>query len=454
MREIQMTARHFCDHDCCRRSYCYAPRAVKQSTHAGLQRVGSGRVVRADEYSANRWSVRKLALLAGTLAVAAPGLVTAAELDAPSGPQPVEVHGFVSQGYIKSTGANFLADTKGRGSSEFTEVGINFTSQLTDRLRLGVQFFARDLGPVGNYSAKLDWFYLDYRWRDWFGLRAGRIKLPFGLYNDTSDIDAARVPILLPQSVYPLTSRDFYLAQTGGEIYGYVSLRALGALDYRIYGGSIFFELPNQVGSPFPITQVKSPYLVGARAMWETPVEGLRLGGSFQMLRLDLFALSPLAMPPNNALEYRLSAKLWLVSAEYAGHDLLVAAEYGRNHVTPWLSNIDLFPLAPGMEAPHYTVSEKGYLMASYRVKAWLQPGAYYSVSFPDVETRTTNRSKFQLDGALTLRFDVNQYWLFRIEGHYMHGTAGVQTALNPGPPPTELSKDWFVFLAKTTAYF
>ena len=47
----------------------------------------------------------------------------------------------------------------------------------------------------GDYvlNSWADWFDLDYRWKDWLGLRAGRVKLPYGLYNDTSDIDAARV---------------------------------------------------------------------------------------------------------------------------------------------------------------------------------------------------------------------------------------------------------------------
>ena len=96
-----------------------------------------------------------------------------------------------------------------RGSFEFAEVGINFTKALSDRLRLGVQLFARDLGPIGNYDAKFDWFYLDYRLSDWLGLRAGRVKLPFGLYNEINDVDAARVPILLPQSVYSTRNRDY-----------------------------------------------------------------------------------------------------------------------------------------------------------------------------------------------------------------------------------------------------
>src|SRR5262249_42705161 len=151
----------------------------------------------------------------------------------------LQAHGFVSQGYILTTDNNYLAKST-HGSFEFAEVGLNFTATLTEKLRAGVQLFARDLGPVGNYSAKADWFYLDYRFADWLGVRAGRTKIPFGLYNDISDIDAARVPILLPQSVYPIQNRDYLLAQTGVELYGRLPTGSAGTLDYRLYGGTIY----------------------------------------------------------------------------------------------------------------------------------------------------------------------------------------------------------------------
>src|SRR5215510_11082674 len=89
----------------------------------------------------------------------------------PTGAPPVHVHGFVSQGFIKTTHNDYLAKSE-RGSFEFTEVGLNFTTFLTDELRLGVQFFARDVGPIGDYKPQVDWFYLDYRFADWFGIRA------------------------------------------------------------------------------------------------------------------------------------------------------------------------------------------------------------------------------------------------------------------------------------------
>ncbi len=94
-------------------------------------------------------------------------------------PSDMQIHGFVSQGYIKTTRNNYLTDSARRqGSFDFTEVGINFTKQLNDKLRVGLQLFAHDLGPLGNYSPQFDWYYLDYHLFDWLGIRAGKTSCP------------------------------------------------------------------------------------------------------------------------------------------------------------------------------------------------------------------------------------------------------------------------------------
>src|SRR3989475_517531 len=176
----------------------------------------------------------------------------AAELELPGLLAPLQIHGFVSQGFLLTSDNNYLANSS-RGSFEFSEVGVNITLPATDRLTLGVQVFTRKLGPIGDYRGSLDWYYLDYHWRDWLGFRAGRVKLPFGLYNDSSDIDSARTAVLLPQSIYPAQNRDFLLAQTGAEIYGYTGLGSGGALDYRLYAGTIFLDVRPQPASPFTV---------------------------------------------------------------------------------------------------------------------------------------------------------------------------------------------------------
>jgi hypothetical protein len=351
----------------------------------------------------------------------------------------LELHGFASQGFLLTTGNNYLADTE-RGSFEFSEAGINVTRPLTDRLRTGMQLFARDLGPIGDYKAKLDWFYLDYQWQDWLGLRAGRVKLPFGLYNDSADIDAAHSFALLPQSVYPASNRDFLLAQTGVELYGYRELGAAGALDYRAYVGTIFLDLEPEPGSSIEVVDLTIPYVAGGRVLWEPPVEGLRVGGSAQALRLDTELIA--GMP----VTVRIPAILWAASAEYSREDLLLAAEYSRWHVRSESSDPMLFPDTS-------KVSERAYALAAYRARPWLQPGAYYSIYYPDVADRS-GRDARQHDAAMTLRFDVNRHWIVKVEGHYMRGTADLESDLNDGTPQDELDNHWGLFVVKTTAYF
>jgi hypothetical protein len=365
----------------------------------------------------------------------------------------IDIHGFVSQGFIKTTANDYLTESE-RGGFDFTEVGINFTTALSDRLRIGLQLFAHDLGPLGNYKPQFDWYYLDYRFLDELGIRVGRTKLPFGLYNETSDIDAARVPILLPQSVYPVQNRDFLLAQTGGEVYGTLPIGTAGDLEYRLYGGTIFLD----VSDTEEVNDFEVPYLFGGRLMWMTPLDGLQAGGSVQALRLDLnIDLEPEqvqqleaigAAPPgfDGTVTAEVPALLWVASVEYSAHELLLAAEYSR-----WRT--ELKSTLPILFPEEETISERYYLMASYRVAPWFTPGVYYSVHYPNVDERS-GRDRKQHDLALSFRYDLNEHWLFKIEGHYMHGTAGLRSAQNDGAELDTLRKDWGVLLLKTTAYF
>jgi hypothetical protein len=364
----------------------------------------------------------------------------------------VEIHGFVSQGFIFTKDNNYLAADTTHGSFQFSELGVNLTKNLTDRFRVGLQLFVQDLGPTGNYDVKADWFYLDYRLANWLGVRAGRVKIPFGLYNDSADIDSARVAVLLPQSVYPEENRNFLLAQTGGELYGYTRLGPVGALDYRVYGGTIFIDTTATSGSPYQVQNFNVPYLVGGRLVWETPLEGLRFAGSVQALRLDATVLTssmttasttPIPLSAN----IQIPAVLSVASAEYLAGDLLLAAEYSRWYVGQNTSNAMVFPGSPTV------ISERAYGMVTYRASKWLQPGVYYSVMFPNVDDRS-GRQNMQHDVSTTLRFDINSFWLMKAEAHYMIGTAGLDTTLNNGTPLSALQQTWGVFLLKTTAYF
>jgi hypothetical protein len=388
-------------------------------------------------------------------------LLVGAHGNAQEDPSALQVHGFVSQGYIKTTKNNFLASSaRAQGSFDFTEVGINFTKPLGDKLRIGIQVFAHDLGPLGNYAPQLDWYYVDYRFFDWLGLRAGKTKLPWGLYNEANDVDSGRVAVLLPQSVYPVSSREFLFAQTGGEAYGDVALGPAGSLEYRLYGGTIFL---NGADVSAQLQGFEVPYEVGGRLMWRPPLEGLQVGASAQALRFD-FSFSP---TPEQLTQYqtagqlpadfagvvsaKIPIKLWVASLEYQKGHLALAAEYSRSYLH-YETNL----LLPQSEV----TNEGGYIMGSYQLTPWFTPGVYYSAQFPNIHAPTpagaepNPRSSYRHDVAATLRYDVTANWLVKVEGHFMHGTAGLQSALNDKKSLDSLAKNWGVLLVKTTGYF
>jgi len=85
-----------------------------------------------------RLPVAALALV--VLATGRPG--AAAELGLPGQLPSLQIHGFVSQGFLLTSANDYLADSS-RGSFEFSEVGLNVTLPATDRLTLGLQVFSR-----------------------------------------------------------------------------------------------------------------------------------------------------------------------------------------------------------------------------------------------------------------------------------------------------------------------
>ena len=151
---------------------------------------------------------------------------------------------------------------------------------------------------------------------------------------------------------------------------------------------------------------------------------------------------------PATAVTAVVPAVLWVGSLEYAAHDWLLAMEYSR-----WYVKIIDSSNPVRLTNKALPTSERAYAMAAYRVRRWFQPGAYYAFFFPDVDKRS-GPGVVQHDFAGTLRFDINDHWLVKLEGHYLHGVAGVSPALNDNLKGNALAQDWAALFLKTTAYF
>lgn len=373
----------------------------------------------------------------------------------------VELHGFVSQGYLNSSGNNAYEETLD-GTWAFNEMGFNVSQQLTDQLRIGMQLFARDLGDVGNNQVIIDWAYADYRHSDAIGISIGRYKVPTGLYNEVRDLDLATTFILLPESAYDIRYRDFAAALNGVQLYGILPLGPIGKLDYQLFAGTMNIDDDSYLAKSFEssiVTTVDELGVDGALGLaltWRPPVEGLRCMGSVMDVRgarvAGTLVVAPFPVPPV-AIDTTIDDMyVATAGAEYAVNEWVFAAEYAVRYANP--------PGFPGVDTR--IRNDGGYVMASYRFHPSWEVGSYYSVSYANrndrdgdriVENPATNtyrHNAWQKDLAVSLRWDIDGNWLVKIEAHVIDGTANLLTSENPQP----YEQDWWLFAAKTTFSF
>ncbi len=414
----------------------------------------------------------------------------------------IEVHAFISQGYLKSSDNNFFADTE-KGTTQFNEMGINFSADVMEKLRMGVQFFARDMGDIGNNEVRLDWAIADYRLRDWFGIRAGNMKWVNGLYNESRDVDMLRTSIFMPQGVYNEAWRETSANLQGAGLYGNVPMSVVGSLSYDIQYGSMNMApdqgpaklLKDQVSEDFPgevdLKEVNVDYTYTGALKWNTPLEGLVLGGSTFEYFFEASAsttISPTLLAqfdPSyadlaNSLStagvtfqsfpttFEVKGRNLTGSAEFTWNNLVLAAEYSQITYNISIANNLLGSVYPGgiYKIPEFD-SIGYYGSASYRFTYWFELGAYYSEYYRNDDDRDGKKRVLSFpsepehrawlkDACLTTRFDINENWVFKLEGHMMNGTAVILGADNP--PPTDgtrqYEEDWFLYAAKVTYSF
>lgn len=371
----------------------------------------------------------------------------------------VEIHGFVSQGFLKSTSYNYLTNDANKGSFQFNEMGLNFSKQATDNLRIGAQLFARDLGDVANNKITLDWAYGDYRFKDWLGVRAGRIKSPVGLYNETRDADMLRACVILPQGIYNELNRDSMIALNGASLYGTIPMSKAGSLEYQALVGVGNMDTDSGVGkhikSSFGGVELSSyntdTSYVGA-VRWNTPLPGLAVKATYWDSPASHM---PLMSSVLGSLNMDMHNKIQVYSAEFIWKDLTLLAEYQTV-----MSDYDIARTSTGATIRRGSNrAENYYLMGSYRLTKWLEAGAYYTEIFPDASDKNGDRFSgagqqnfwaWQKDAALFTRFDINNYMILKLEGHYVDGAANVVTVDNP----TRNDKNWWYFAAKVTFSF
>jgi len=371
----------------------------------------------------------KTTVLAGLL-FAAPAVMHA-QFDFKVDGLPVQVHSFLSQGFAYSNDNNYLTMKTSAGSFDFSDLGVNASTNLTDKFRVGAQFYTRNVGHLGEWTPTLDWAMADYKFKDWFGVRGGKVKTTLGLYNDTQDMEFLHTWALLPQSVYPLDTRGDTIAHIGGDIYGNIAVKRAGTLAYTLYGGKrpddlqggYVYSLDTVQGgtqtTSLPTNRAVTSYggpTWGADLRWINPVKGLTVGASF--LNADITTRG--YFKANDAPYERITLKdnMPAYYVDYTIWNFKFDAEYRKeNKTTDGTSITRIWNAVTSYDL------RMGYASAAYRVSKRLELGTYYTRYYPNYAPPFHSLpANHEFDNAISARIDLTSYMDFKIEGHFIDG--------------------------------
>ncbi len=370
------------------------------------------------------------------------------------GPLPIEFHGYASQAWVKSDRNQYYTTESADGTFHITEAALNGAVQVTDRTRIVLQLAAVMNDLEARPTLQLDFGFVDHRFADAFGVRIGRFRNLTNLYSEVWDTDIARLPIFLPTAVYDPQGRQIFMNSQGLQVYGSVRSSSAGSLDYAASVGAL---------APFMLqgTSDDVDFMANARIVYNTPLEGLKIGGSAifgeSAIASELNPLQTIGLvqaglvPPTFDGIIRSNMEgLWRFSA-FAELNLggwTLAAEYSHMSYEVTIDDPTLAVLAQ----PFSATPDGIYVLTAYRFNDSFAAGAYASAYFVDAGRRDSkNPADHSFDYAATFRYDVNSYLAFKTELHRIYGTALLDPTLNPEGP--EGNTGWLFALRASAAF-
>jgi hypothetical protein len=343
----------------------------------------------------------------------------------------LQVHGFAMQAGIHTSDNSFGGDSDDAVSSDYNEAGLNVSAEFFQRLRLSVQMVARNAGDYDTGALRTDYAQIDFaaisNVSDKAGIRVGRVKNAYGLFNDTRDVAHTRPSIYLPPIIYWEQLRDIMLYRDGGAIYwdnsgdhGTFSFDAgVGKpqITERMATETLFFQVDH--------IDADDPRVVVARLLWEDA------GGNLRLALSTLQAESGVDV----GFEGDFKARLYLASLQYSTEKWQLTSEAA-------FFNYDLSLNDPFLSA----FSRNTYGDAIYVQYAWFftpdwQVYARYDIGYFDRHDRDGDSfetlmipaaAAFSRDAGIGTRWDIDENWMLSFEAHYIEGMLALSIVDNP----------------------
>ncbi|MFO7580831.1 MAG: hypothetical protein R6W74_11595 [Nitrosomonas halophila] len=369
----------------------------------------------------------------------------------------LRVHGFLSQGYVKTNKNNFFGKSTGDGSFDFREIGLTASLRPLSKLQLSGQLLHRSAGEGSRGGIRIDFGFLDYNFINTpdteFGMRLGRMKNPLGFYNDTRDVPFTRPSILLPQSIYFDRTRNLALASDGAQLYG-ESRADWGNITAQF--GTVFPQVDDR-DTEVAILHRRRPGDLETKLSYIGRIAYEQVDGRFRL------AVSGAQVNAgyDPAIDDELASGSFkftplILSAQYNAEKWSITSEYALR-MFRW-KNFD-HPLID-----QKLTGESIYVQGIYRFFPNWEAVLRYDLLFTDRKDRDgqkfhtqTNRqrpahSRFAKDLTFGLRWNATPAIMLSAEYHRINGTAWLSPLDNTDPLAT--GKNWNLFAFQASYRF
>lgn len=323
------------------------------------------------------------------------------------------IHGFGNQDVAK-TSANTFEQAGPSATWENNFLGIVASARLSDKSKFWMQ-----LQDNSVEEARITWMFVDYQLTDDLSGQVGRVKFPFGIYNEYIDTRALQMSVGKPLA-YALEGDYGYDSYNGVGLNYTADLKRNGRVIIQGFTGDIFSPNAPYVSVAYPDqfqmgnleAATVDRHIVGTKLTWETPVDGLRLMVSFNEDKVVTVGnggqSAGQTASSQTANESGLELR-WMLSADYVTDRLDLKAEYNHHKY-------------PGLAGFPDEVSTAWYVQAGVPVGEWT-PYARFDDAVTDT-LQSSNPSYYQRTAVIGINRKITRNINFRIEDEFNHGYA------------------------------
>ncbi len=378
---------------------------------------------------------------------------------------PVQIHGFLSQGYIYSSGNEYLQGSDSGGTFDFSEAAINFLYRPTDRIFLSSQLISRNFGDAYSNEKDID---IDYMFlsanlhassTNEFNINLGRLKTSYGIFNNSRNIPFTHVGIISDQTLYNEYDRHLTLYGDG------ISLDFKHRADFGdlrlVYQNAVltddkkdaFATAPEVADMISDFDDVKGQVLY---LSYSLPNKGLDFSFSHSLIEADKIVIPNLYHPALTFFNryWRQKAKNNILSARYRSQNYTLTAEYINRSIHHTYDN-QIISNGVIVSEESIQKTDSVYLQGAYRFRYDIEGFISYHRAVEKTNGETdynTPFNKFRKQWVVGSNWDIFEDTLLKAEMHFIDGNFDM--IKEPGINQDGIDRKWNMFVMQISYKF